>query len=184
MPKKKKTINKSNSGENSIPPRFVTTVILVKDIAQSKFFYTSILGQKITMDFGANVVFENGLAIWEGNFAYNLIFGQKYPGQQLPYHSHEIYFEIDDIEAFFTKIKAAGVRFIHELITQPWQQRVFRFLDPDDHLVEIGEPMPAVVMRLAKEGLAISDIMAKKMMPEAVVATLIQGLSNKTPEKN
>jgi hypothetical protein len=33
------------------------------------------------------------------------------------------------------------VELIHPILQQAWGQRVFRFYDPDRHIVEIGEPM-------------------------------------------
>ena len=52
------------------------------------------------------------------------------------------YFEDDDIDACFARIKDR-VALIHPIVRQSWGQRVFRFHDPDGHAIEIGEPMLA-----------------------------------------
>ena len=52
------------------------------------------------------------------------------------------YFEDDDIDACFARIKDR-VELIHPIVKQAWGQRVFRFYDPDGHAIEVGEPMPA-----------------------------------------
>jgi uncharacterized membrane protein (UPF0127 family) len=33
------------------------------------------------------------------------------------------------------------VKFIHELREQPWKQKIIRIYDPDNNILEIGEPM-------------------------------------------
>ena len=58
-------------------PKFESAVFFVQDVDKSKNFYVNILGQKITMDFGLNVAFEGGLAIWETEYALNTIFSEK-----------------------------------------------------------------------------------------------------------
>ena len=42
-----------------------STALFVKDIESSKRFYVDILGMTIDLDFGKNVIFKNGFAIWE-----------------------------------------------------------------------------------------------------------------------
>ncbi len=51
-----------------------------------------------------------------------------------------LYFENEDLDAAFNRI-AEHVDLIHEVRRQFWGQRVFRFFDPDGHIIEIGEPM-------------------------------------------
>jgi len=33
------------------------------------------------------------------------------------------------------------VEFIHEIVEQPWGQKVMRFYDPDYHMIEVGAPI-------------------------------------------
>ena len=42
-----------------------STALFVKDIETSKKFYIDLLGLSIDLDFGKNVIFKNGFAIWE-----------------------------------------------------------------------------------------------------------------------
>jgi hypothetical protein len=58
-------------------PVFKSAVLLAKDVKKSKHFYNIVLGQEIVMDFGRNVGFIGGLAIWEQDYALNLIFQEK-----------------------------------------------------------------------------------------------------------
>ena len=59
--------------EENKNPVFHSVVMLVKDVEKSKHFYNVILGQEIIMDFGRNVGFKGGLAIWERDYALDLI---------------------------------------------------------------------------------------------------------------
>ncbi|TFG16977.1 MAG: glyoxalase, partial [Promethearchaeota archaeon] len=88
--------------------------------------------------------------------------------------SIEIYFEFAKLDEIFTKITEYGVEIAHEIITQPWQQRAFRFFDPDGYLIEIAEPMWAVVIRLHNEGLLPKDIQKQTMMPLEIVNLIIK----------
>lgn len=49
-----------------------STVIFVKDIDISKDFYCRILEQIIDLDFGKNVIFKSGFAIWEIQDKHNI----------------------------------------------------------------------------------------------------------------
>jgi uncharacterized glyoxalase superfamily protein PhnB len=68
------------------------------------------------------------------------VFGAA-PDEGGPYGRRNLvlYFEDDDIEAAFGRV-VGRVDLIHAIQVQAWGQRVFRFYDPDGHIVEIGEP--------------------------------------------
>ncbi|HEX7496456.1 MAG TPA: VOC family protein, partial [Candidatus Limnocylindrales bacterium] len=53
----------------------------------------------------------------------------------------DIYFETDDLESALNAVVESGAEIIHPIEVQAWGQRVFRFHDPDGHIVEIGDPM-------------------------------------------
>jgi hypothetical protein len=61
------------------------------------------------------------------------------------------------------------VAVVHPLREQPWGQRVLRVYDPDGHIVEVGEPMPAVIMRFLAEGLSPEAIAQRTAMPLDIV---------------
>ena len=79
-------------------PVYQCCVLLVEDVEKSKHFYNSILGQKIIMDFGRNVGFEGGLAIWEKEYALNLIFQDRAKEIMVGANNSEVYFETKNIE--------------------------------------------------------------------------------------
>lgn len=154
-------------------PSYHSVVLLVKNIEKSKNFYNSVLGQEIVMDFGRNVGFKGGLSIWEREYALNLIFQEKKPDIKIGTNNAEIYFEYDDLDNLFRKLKEK-TKTIHSIREHPWAQRAFRIYDPDDHIIEFAESMKNVVLRLHKQGLTIEEISKKSMMPIDFIKNVIK----------
>ncbi len=146
-------------------PKFVCPLIAVSDMERSKKFYIKLLGQEIENDFGENVGFKGGLSLHEVNHFHGLIEKEYQEEGSLGKDNMELYFEEDQVEEMSDKLKAAEVEFLHELKTQPWQQRCMRFYDPDKYIIEVGESMEAVVRRLSGEGLSPEKINEACMMP-------------------
>jgi len=122
--------------------RHVSTIVFVNDVARSSAFYRDVLGLPVSQDFGTMVQFEHGFAIHDGP---NLL-GKTYkkpgafPREPQGHDNIDIYLEADDLEGAFRAVDDSGAEVIHPIETQEWGQRVFRFHDPDGHIVEIGDP--------------------------------------------
>ena len=52
--------------------RYVSAVLFVKDIAVSRRFYEGIFEQKVDTDFGKNVGYTSGLALWEAGIGLSI----------------------------------------------------------------------------------------------------------------
>ena len=122
--------------------KFINPLPFVTDIDRAKRFYSDILQMRILEDHGAFVRFESGFALHEGAALHQTVFGTVPAAGNAPYGRCNLvlYFEDEDIDAVFERI-SGQVQLIHGIETQAWGQRVFRFFDPDGHIVEIGEPM-------------------------------------------
>lgn len=120
--------------------KFVNPLPFVSDIDRAKRFYADVLQLVILEDHGAFVRFDNGFALHDGQALHRTVFGEAPRGND-PYGRRNLvlYFEDEDIDALFRHI-AHRVALIHGIERQSWGQRVFRFFDPDGHIVEIGEP--------------------------------------------
>lgn len=154
--------------------KFISPLIVVDDIGRSRLFYEQLLGQKVKIDFGQNVVFEGEFAIHlKPHFQSLLGEAEKFPVARKA-HWGELYFEMDDLEQVYQRLNEAGVEFIHPVREQPWGQRVMRLYDPDSHVIEIGETMEAVVWRFYKQGLPIDVISQKSAMPREFVEKVIK----------
>jgi catechol 2,3-dioxygenase-like lactoylglutathione lyase family enzyme len=148
--------------------------LFVKDINISKDFYIGVLKQELEFDFGKNIIFKNGLAIWEINSSHiipkNLGLA-KISNKNI--NRFEIYFETDNLKEVFEELKNNNVRFLHEIHEEPWGQDTIRFFDPDNHLIEVGESMQQFVGKLFKLGMTAQQIAMKTSVPIETVKEII-----------
>lgn len=135
---------------------FVSSIIVVEEIARARTLYENILHLKVTTDFGIyNVGFEGGWSLYRKAFFQELIGGQV----NLDKHNNGVlYFKVDDLEALEEEIAKNGFGFIHKIRELPWKQRNFRFYDYDKHVLEIAEKMDVVIYRLQQNGSSIDEI--------------------------
>ena len=152
-------------------------LFFVRDISVSKKFYTEILGQKIELDAGRYVAFENGLGFWEGKYALETIYSAPKEMETYGLKNCEIYFEVVDLDGLYKHLKQKDVPFIHQVHQHPWGQRGFRVYDPDGHIIEISEPMSEVIRRHCKQGLTPKEIAAKTTLPIEMVNDIIEKLN-------
>jgi len=152
------------------------TALFVKDIDVSKQFYTDVLGLKIDLDFGKNVIFKNGFAIWEIRESHVI------PTQlgldkisDTSVNRFELYFETESISLVLSILKNNNVRFLHEIHEESWGQQTIRFFDPDNHLIEIGESMKQFVGRFYDQGFTSDEISSRTGVPVKEVSRIIKG---------
>lgn len=152
----------------------LSIALFVKDIEISKNFYSTILQQKIQLDFGKNVIYESGFTIWEINDAH--IIPQTLGTDKIRDKSvnrFELYFETETISEIYAELKSKNIRFLHELHEESWGQQTIRFFDPDNHLIEVGESMKQFVTRFYEQGLTVEQVSAKTHVPKEEVIRLI-----------
>ena len=151
--------------------KFHSVVIFVKDIKYSKSFYTKILNEEIEHDFGKNVILKSGLSLWElGD--HHIIAEQLNTNPNG--HKIELYFESDDLVRIVERLKENSINFLHKMHEEPWGQRTIRFFDPDNHLVEIGEPLPVFIRNMHNKGLTIKEIEDKSGIPASTIKSLLK----------
>ncbi len=152
---------------------FHSVVVFVKEIQTAKKFYQKVFGLKIEHDFGKNIIFKSGLAIWEigekhvipkklGNLYTDI--GNKF----------ELYFETTDIQTVYANLREQDVVFLHEVHEEPWGQKAIRFFDPDKHLIEVGETLQTFVKRMHSEGMSAEDIHEKSSIPIDTIRQLLE----------
>lgn len=135
--------------------KFICSLITVNDIKVSRDFYERILNQKVKFDFGENVTFHGDYAIHLKSHFKKLINNKEI---RTGANNFELYFEYDNVEEIVKVLKDNNVSFVHEIREQPWRQKVVRFYDPDENLIEIGESMEYLAHRLTNEGMSIEQI--------------------------
>ena len=159
---------------------FQGSVIFVKDIMVSRRFYEELLGQKVMVDFGQVVGFEGGFSIWQVDRAYTILFDTKvnYPAV-LGYRNLELCFEDSEIQTIWERISSKNIKLVHPLREQPWGQLVFRIYDPDEHIVEIGEPIPVFVSRFLVQGMSVEEVAERTSVPKQAVEEIAKSLNQK-----
>ncbi|MDR0894718.1 MAG: VOC family protein [Prevotellaceae bacterium] len=131
-----------------------TPVLFVKDAAKAKNFYADVLGMTVTADFGGlNYTFKEGFSVWQimdGHIIPTTL-GRENIENAASASRFELCFETHELEGIYQTLKENNVKFLHEINTEFWGQRTIRFYDPDGHLIEVGEAMPAFLQRIFDE---------------------------------
>jgi len=119
--------------------RFTNPLVLSTDVAAATAFYRDAMGLTVVEDYGNFVMFEGGFALHDRNAWLGYTFDAIPPEEHEPPHGVPLYFVSDDLDKDFARL-ASVANVVHPIKTEHWGQRVFRFRDPDGHLVEIGDP--------------------------------------------
>jgi len=151
--------------------KFHSSVLFVKNIEKAKAFYINTLNQKIEHDFGNNISFKSGLSLWQIPDQHSL--KDKFHSANSRNTALELYLETTDIESIYNLILSHNCDLYHEIIEETWGQRTFRFFDPDQNLIEIGESLPTFVNRMYSDGLSIDQIALKTGIPLQIVKDII-----------
>lgn len=91
--------------------RFCAPLIAVRDLHASRRFYEKVLGQKVTLDLGANLSFGDQFAIQED---YAGLMGED--GIEVRYggNDHELYFEEENFDHFVAHLGTFDdIRYLH-----------------------------------------------------------------------
>lgn len=145
--------------------KYTCTLIAVKDMEKAKQFYHDVLGLEVVSDFGANVTLTGGIVLQTADTWKNFIHKQE---KEIIFGNNacELYFEEDDIDSFVKKLNSIkNILYVHPLFEHPWGQRVVRFYDLDQHIIEVGENMNMVVKRFINTGLSIEETAIRMDVP-------------------
>ena len=118
--------------------KYMGSLFSVEDINKSREFYEKIMEQTVIDDKIDYIVYNGGFSItsktnWKGLIDNKEIINGK--------NNFELYFEHNNIEQFVIKLSENNIKILHELRKEPWGQKVIRIYDPDNYIVEIGEPI-------------------------------------------
>ena len=139
--------------------KYVCTVISVADIGTARKFYEELFGLEVYQDYGKNIAFSCGLALqqdfdWLVNIPKEKVLKKS--------NNAEVVFEEQNFDGFLNKLKEyPEIEYLGEVIEHSWGQRVIRFYDLDEHLIEVGEDMQMVVKRFLASGMTMEEVSAK-----------------------
>lgn len=146
---------KPSGGSQGNNISFRATLIAVEDIEVSKAFYCELFDQSVKMDLGWNVTMSGGFVLQQ-EFAW--LCGLPKESVKEKSHNMELYFEVEDFDAFLVKLSAhPETEYVNPPKKHDWQQRVVRIYDPDYHIIEVGESMGVIARRYLREGYSIEE---------------------------
>jgi predicted enzyme related to lactoylglutathione lyase len=157
---------------NKLAVKYICSLLTVLDIQKSKEFYENILNQEVELDHGENISFKGGFALHDREHFKMLINSED--DIKSPQNSVELYFESDDLDTIQNKLETINASFLHKIREQPWGQRVMRFYDPDNYIIEVGEPIEVVIIRYFKKGMKVDEICQRTSMPLEVVEMVLK----------
>jgi catechol 2,3-dioxygenase-like lactoylglutathione lyase family enzyme len=155
--------------------RLHSTVLITTQLSVLRKFYTKTLGFRVIDDFGACIVLDCGISIWEpGN-------GHAVHAQRRVKQSRRFPFELcleadtaREFDLFAKKLERSGLPLLHGVKTEAWGQRTLRLQDPDGNLLEWGESIPCFVRRLHRAGNSVSEVASTTGIAAQRVRTLIR----------
>lgn len=153
--------------------KYKCPLIVVENLEKSRTFYETFLGQKVIMDFGANITFEGDFAL-QTKVSWLEFIGKTEQDLLKKSNVFELYFEEEDFDAFLERLELSEAPLLHPCVEYSWGQRVIRFYDPDSHVIEVGESIEQVVKRYLGLGMTVVEVSAKTQMPPEFVQNCIK----------
>ncbi len=154
--------------------KFLSPLIVVSDIEKSKLFYHEVLDLKVVEDFGANVTLTGGIAL-QTKDSWSTFIHKKDNEIVFGGNDAELYFEEDNFDCFIQRLNnITDINYVHSIVEHSWGQRVVRFYDPDNHIIEVGENMTMVVSRFLNSGLSIKETAIRMDVPVDYVKSCLE----------
>ena len=115
--------------------RRVEYVLAVPDLQRSVRYYRDVLGFKpeAIEDSGWMFMHRDGLVIRLGECK------DAIKPDELGDHSYFAFWEVDDADAWYEQIKAAGGKVLRPPSNQPWGMREFPIVTVDGHRIMLGQ---------------------------------------------
>lgn len=152
-------------------------MLVVRDMKRTITFYKEVLGLDVMMDFGDNKILTGGLALQTLSIWENFIEGKPV---RFGSNATELYFEEYDFDAFMEKLKKFDITYVHDMKEHAWGQRVIRFYDPDQHIIEVGENMAVVCRRFLHQGMTEEQVAVRMDVPIAFVHICIHSIEEES----
>ncbi len=152
--------------------KFISSLLVVKDIEASKKFYNNILNQDVIIDFGANVTLAGGFSLQTVE-TWSKFIGKDMDEIIYSNNAVELYFETTEFDEFISKLKNFNIKYVHPVIEHTWGQRGIRFYDLDNHIIEVSESLSQVAKRFIASGLNIEDTAKRMDIAEDYVKSLL-----------
>ena len=154
--------------------KFKNPLLVVSNMERSVKFYRTVLGLRITADFGANKTLTGGICLQTAQ-SWPTLIGKA--GEEVAYGGcdAELYFEEENLDAFLARLDTLeGIEYVHPLVEHRWGQRAIRIYDPDRHIIEVGESLRAPMLRFAAQGMSREQIAVRMDVPLSLVEKMMK----------
>ena len=132
-------------------------LLAVEDMAVSRAFYCNLFGLHVQSDFGANIAFEEGIAL-QTKATWAQFLEKPQSEIRMAGNDAELYFEETQFDVLIEQLRQyPNICYVHPPKEHAWGQRVVRFYDPDFHIIEVGEDMRTVCRRFLAQGLSVEQ---------------------------
>ena len=112
-------------------------VLAVPDLERSGAFYRDVLGFEVREigDPGWRMFVRDDCRVMAGECP------DAMPAAQLGDHSYFAYLVVDDVDAEYARVTAAGAEIVKPLASEPWRMREFGLRTVDGHRIMIGQDL-------------------------------------------
>lgn len=144
--------------------KYCGSLYVVDDAEKTKAFYKEVFGLRVIQDFNANFVMTGGISFQTRDSWKDFI---QQASENIIYkgNDHELYFETADLDEFMKLLdRRDDIVYVHGIKEHEWGQRGLRIYDPDFHIIEVSEPLDAVVKRFYDQGMNFEEISKKTML--------------------
>lgn len=120
-------------------------IVLVEDLDRALAFYTQVLGLRLGHRSGAYAQLDTGatrLGLYTRD-AMAQVVGLPLVAPPLHAPGFELGFKVPDVDAAFAELLARGAVAVTPPTTRAWGQRTAYVRDPDGHLIELAQTVPA-----------------------------------------
>ncbi len=119
--------------------RFHNAIAFVEDVATSTAFYRDVIGISPVFESETFVLLTPGFSIHDGDALHDAALGRsREAGAPWGRDNIDFYFVSDSLERDFERV-AKATTILHPIKTLPHDELAFRCLDPDGHILEIGD---------------------------------------------
>lgn len=152
--------------------KYVSPLLVVSDMERATDFYERVLGLSVESNLGENVTLHGGISLQTQRSWLRM--AELEDCALSAANTAELYFEEPEFDAFAAKVATMeDVQLLHAAKEERWRQRTIRFYDPDGHIVEVGEPLESVALRLVDGGMTDMEAAdAMDVMPSFVRSVL------------
>ena len=113
-------------------------IIEARDVERSLGFWRDLLGGQVTSTFPG----EDGSVVFTSVQLGRSAIGIGGPAPAVTHGSIILWLYVEAVDPLIERLRAAGVTVVAEPADQPWGERTARVLDPDGHVVMLGQRAP------------------------------------------